>query len=299
MDAFWIILTGTLVAVSASLLGVFLILRKMSMIGDAISHAVLPGIVIAFLLTNSSSQIPMIIGASLVGVLATFLIESLHRKSKLQTDASIGIIFTFLFAVGIILVSQYTGQVDLDQECVLYGEIAFVPLDRWVTASGIDLGPRNIWTLGACCLAIIATIIIGYKGLYLTTFDQTFAASLGISTVAWHYTLMTGVSLTTVVSFESVGAILVVAFLIVPASTAYLLTDDLKIMLILAALIGFLSVLSGYYVAVYLDASIAACMALMSGVFFAIAFLFSPGYGIAFKGRRAKMGLQKDYSQQL
>ncbi|MCH2085272.1 MAG: metal ABC transporter permease, partial [Saprospiraceae bacterium] len=129
MDALYIILTASLFAISCSLLGSFLILRKMAMVGDAISHAVLPGIVIAFLLTGSRDSFDMIIGAALLGVFTTFLIEFFHKRARLQTDAAIGVTFTWLFALGIILVSLYAGQVDVDQECVLYGEIAYVPLD--------------------------------------------------------------------------------------------------------------------------------------------------------------------------
>ncbi|NRA48492.1 MAG: metal ABC transporter permease, partial [Phaeodactylibacter sp.] len=133
MNAFWIILTGALVATSCGLLGAFLVLRKMAMLGDAISHAVLPGIVIAYLFSGSRETLPMLIGAAGIGVLTTFLVEFLHQKARLQIDASIGITFTWLFAIGIIMISMYVGQVDLDQDCVLYGEIAYVPLDLWIT----------------------------------------------------------------------------------------------------------------------------------------------------------------------
>nr|WP_317170087.1 metal ABC transporter permease [Rhodocytophaga rosea] len=127
MNAFWIILAGSLVAVCCSLLGCYLILRKMAMVGDAISHAVLPGIVLAFLFTGSRDSVPMLLGAGILGVLCTFLIEFFHTKARLQTDASIGVTFTWLFALGVILITVFAGQVDLDQDCVLYGEIAYIP----------------------------------------------------------------------------------------------------------------------------------------------------------------------------
>src|SRR4051812_23293078 len=132
MDTIFIILTGSLVAASCGLLGCYLVLRKMALIGDAISHAVLPGIVIAFLISGSRDSLVMIAGAGVIGLLTTFLIEFLHRKARLQEDASIGVIFTTLFALGVILISYYAENIDLDQDCVLYGEIAFVPLDTWV-----------------------------------------------------------------------------------------------------------------------------------------------------------------------
>ena len=129
MNDFWIILTGVLVAINCSLIGTFLVLRKMAMVGDAISHAVLPGIVVAFLIANSRNSLILLIGAAAVGVLTTFLIELFYKKARLQADASIGITFTWLFAIGVILVAAYSGNVDIDQDCVLYGDIAYVPFD--------------------------------------------------------------------------------------------------------------------------------------------------------------------------
>jgi len=268
-DAFWIILTGSLVAVTSGLLGCYLVLRKMAMVGDAISHAVLPGIAIAFLISGSRSSVPMLIGAALFGMLCTFMIELFTKRAKVQEDASIGISFTWLFAIGVILITYFADQVDLDQECVLYGEIAFVVFETWL---GI---PIAVWTLGGLFILIASFISIGYKGLYITTFDPDYAATLGISVTLWHYLLMGGVSITTVFTFESVGAILVVAFLIVPAATAYLHTNKLHVMLLLSGGLGILSSISGYYLAVWWNASISGCMVLMMGLFFVGALIYS------------------------
>lgn len=277
---FYIILTGSLVAISCALLGCFLILRKMAMVGDAISHAVLPGIVIAYLLSGSRDSLTLLPGAVSVGLFSTFLIEFFHRKGGLQSDASIGVTFTWLFAVGVILLSLFAGKIDLDQECVLYGEIAFVPLDVWITAGGTNLGPRAPYVIGLVLLLILGLLKFAYKELQLTSFDPAFAAAVGLSTLGWHFTLMGMVSVVTVASFELVGAILVVAFLVVPAATAYMLTQNLKSMLWLSALAGVLSAIGGYYVAVWLDGSIAGAMAGVAGLLFLIAFLFSPREGI-------------------
>lgn len=285
MNAFWIILTGSLVATCCSLLGCYLILRRMAMVGDAISHAVLPGIVIAFLLSGSRDTVPMLIGAGLLGVLTTFLIEFFHRYARVQADAAIGVTFTSLFAIGIILISVFAGQVDLDQDCVLYGEIAYVPLDLWLTDNGLSYGPRTIWTLGVVTLLILSFIVIGYKELFLTAFDPAYAAAIGISTSLWYYLLMTAVSLTTVASFESVGAILVVAFIVGPPATAYLLTDNFKTMLILSVILGVIASASGYYLAVWLDGSIAGAIATVTGVEFVLALCFSPQRGLILKRR--------------
>ncbi len=268
-DAFWIILTGSLVAITSGLLGCFLILRKMTMVGDAISHAVLPGIAIAFLISGSRSSVPMLIGAAAFGMLCTVLIELFHKKAKLQEDASIGISFTWLFALGVILITYFADKVDLDQDCVLYGDITFINFETW---NGI---PTAVWLLGALFILIIGFITIGYKGLYLTTFDPDYAITLGISVTLWHYLLMGAVSLTTVLSFESVGAILVVAFLIVPGASAYLLTTKLKTMLLVAAIFGIVSSTGGYYMALWLNASVSGAMVSVLGVIFLVVFCYT------------------------
>ena len=281
-NSFWIILTGSIVAISCGLLGCFLILRKMAMVGDAISHAVLPGIVISFLLSGSRDTMTMFIGAGIIGILTTFLIEFFHKKGKLQSDASIGVTFTWLFAIGVILISVFAGQVDLDQDCVLYGEIAYVPINLWFIGDDINMGPQAVYISGAILVLNILFISLFYKELFLTTFDPAFALAIGISTSLWHYVLMGIVSLTTIASFESVGAILVVAFLVAPPATAYLLTHDFKKMIFLTIFLGIAISTGGYYIAAWLDGSIAGAMAMVAGVLFLLAFLFSPLHGILF-----------------
>lgn len=288
MDAIYIISAGALVAVTCGLLGCFLILRKMAMVGDAISHAVLPGIVLAFLISGSRDSVIMLLGAGIIGILTTVLIEFFHKKGNLQADAAIGVTFTWLFALGVILISVFANEVDLDQDCVLHGEIAYVPLDLWITDSGTILGPRVLYVSGFVFLVIVGFIVLGYKELYLTTFDPAFATAIGISTVAWHYLLMAAVSLTTVASFESVGAILVVALLIAPPATAYLLTESFPSMLFITALLGIIVSIVGYYLAVWVDGSIAGAMSAVAGLLFLLAFLFSPSEGLVFKKWRRK-----------
>ncbi|KAA6431969.1 metal ABC transporter permease [Rufibacter glacialis] len=286
MDAFWIILTGALVAICCSLLGCFLILRRMAMVGDAISHAVLPGIVLAFLFSGSREVWTMLIGAALLGVACTFLIEFFHKKANVSADASIGVTFTWLFALGIILISVFAGKVDLDQDCVLYGEIAYVPLDLWLTQSGLNLGPRTVWILGGVLVVLLLFISLFYKQLYLTSFDPAFAAAIGLSTTLWYYLLMGAVSLTTVAAFESVGAILVVALMVGPPATAYLLTDDLKKMLLLSAVAGIIASAAGYYLALWLNGSVAGAISAVIGIEFLLAFVFSPSHGLLSRRRQ-------------
>lgn len=261
----WILVTASLVAISCSLVGVFLILRRMSLIGDAISHSVLLGIVLAYLITGSRSMVAMMIGATLIGLITAWLSSALHRLGNLQADASIGIIFTWFFAMGVILISLYAGQVDLDQECVLYGEIAFAPFDTLVWGE-TDIGPRAFWMILIVFLFNLALILFAFERFKLVAFHPALAVSLGVSVSFWHYLLMTMVSLTTVASFDAVGAILVVALLVIPASSAYLVATSLKGMLWLAAAYAQVSVLLGYGVAVILDSSIAASIVVMAGV---------------------------------
>lgn len=280
-----------MVAISCGLVGCYLILRKMAMVADAISHAVLPGIVIAFFVSGSRDSVPMLVGAGTLGIITTFLIEFFHKKGNLQTDASIGVTFTWLFALGVILISAFAGKVDLDQDCVLYGEIAYVPIDLWITESGINMGPRVLYILGFVTLLLLAFTFFGWKELFLTTFDPSYAAIIGINTTLWHYLLMGAVSLTTVASFEAVGAILVVALLIAPPATAYLMTENLKKMLVYTCIIGVVVSVLGYYLATLIDGSIAGAMSAVAGVIFLAVFLFSPQTGLLFRKQKNKTAL--------
>ncbi len=297
MDDIYIILVASLFSISCGLLGSFLILRRMAMVGDAISHAVLPGIVIAFLISGSRDSFEMIIGAALLGLITSFLIEFFHKKANLQTDAAIGVTFTWLFALGIILISVFAGQVDLDQECVLYGEIAYVPLDLWITDAGLNMGPKALYVSAFILAAVIIFLSFGYRYLHITTFDSAFAASIGISIGLWHYLLMGMVSMTTVAAFDSVGAILVVALFVVPAATSYLLTRKLKSMLLMTVLLSFLNSFLGYYLASTINGSISGAIASTSGVFFLLAFLFSPIDGIWIKAIKRNFDKSKNTSK--
>lgn len=272
MSDFWIILTGALVAVNCGLLGAFLILRRMAMTGDAISHAVLPGIVGAYLISGSRNSLVMLIGAALFGLLTARLIELFKKYARLQSDASIGITFTFLFAVGVVMVSAFSGNIDLDQECVLYGDIAYVPFDLLYSGT-VNLGPTPVWLQGGNLIVVLALLTFGFRGFFITGFDPGYARGLGINTGGWHYLLMGMVSLTTVMSFNAVGAILVVAFLVVPPATAYMLSTRMRTMLWLTAGFGIASAVGGFYLAVWMNSSISASMAVMSGLLFAAVFL--------------------------
>lgn len=275
---FWIMLVGALVAGSAGLVGSFLVLRRMAMLGDAISHAVLPGIAMAFLLSGSKAPLPMLIGAGALGLLTTFLVQTLERAG-VQEDAGMGVVFTSLFAVGVILISAMPGRVHLDLDHVLFGEIAYAPWER-VMMGGLDLGPQAVWMMGLIFLLNVVVITLFYKELKICAFDPQMAAAVGINVALIHYLLMGLVSVTTVGAFESVGAVLVVAMLIVPGATAYLLTERLGVMLVLSVVLGAASSVLGFALAQVLDSSIAASMTTVAGLLFVAAFLFSPKGGL-------------------
>jgi manganese/zinc/iron transport system permease protein len=268
-----IIITAILVAVVSSIIGCFLVLRKMAMVGDAISHAVLPGIVIAFMLGGKMGSWYLLVGAAAFGLITTFLIEFFNKKGNVQQDAAIGVVFTSLFAVGIILISLYTRDVDLDQDCVLYGELDHVAFEGGINILGMMV-PETILRLSILLLSVIAMVIIGFRGLFLTTFDPAYATTIGVSVLLWHYVLMSAVSISTVLSFNSVGAILVVGFLITPAATAYLISHKIVPMILWAVLFGIIASISGYYLAGWVNGATSAAMATMLGVQFLVVFIY-------------------------
>lgn len=283
-DSLWIVVIGALVGGACGLAGCFLVLRRMALLGDAISHAVLPGIAIAVLLSGSLNSWPVFVGATALGLLTAFLVQLLNKSGRVQSDAAIGVTFTALFAIGVVIVSQVQGT-DLDTDCVLYGEIAWAPQDV-LNVAGRDIGPRAFWQMSAVFALCLLVVAVFFKELKISAFDPEMATAVGINVTLMHYVLMALVSVTTVGAFESVGAILVVAMLIVPAATAYLLTDDLKLMLMLSVACGALSSALGYALTHFFvpDASIAGAMTVMAGLLFTLALLFSPRHGVVAKG---------------
>ena len=272
-------LIAIIISVACALPGVFLVLRKMSMMSDSITHTILLGIVLAFFLTHDLSSPYLIVGAALMGVVTVWLTEMLTKTRFVSEDSAIGIVFPLLFSIAIILITRYAGSVHLDTDSVLLGELAFAPFDRMILF-GADIGAKAIYTSGVLLLLNAVLITVFFKELKVVTFDPLLAAVLGFSPVVIHYGLMTLVSLTAVGAFEAVGSVLVVAFMIGPPVTAYLLTDDLKIMLLLSALFGALSGVIGYQAAHLLDVSIAGSMAVVTGLLFAVVFVCAPKRGL-------------------
>lgn len=272
-------LIASLVAIACAIPGTFLVLRKMAMISDAISHSILPGIVIGFFITQDLNSPLLILLAAFTGIITVVLVEYIQKTGLVKEDTAIGLVFPALFSIGVILIAKNANDVHLDVDAVLLGELAFAPFDR-LTISGVDVGPKSLWIIGTILLITIGLLFAFFKELKISTFDKGLAASLGFSPAIIHYGLMSVASVTTVGAFDAVGAILVVALMIAPAATAYLLTTDLKKMLSLAIGFGVLSAISGYWFAHWLDASIAGSITTMLGLIFLIVFLFAPSKGI-------------------
>ncbi len=284
-SAMVILLTGVLVAIACALSGAFLILRRMAMMVDAISHAILPGLVAGYFLAQGPDLLAGFAGAVLAAVLTVSLVEALQNTGRMAGESAIGIVFPAMFALGTFIVSRYFANVHLDADAILYGNIEFAPFDL-LYINGVNLGPQSLWVMSGLCLMNALFVSLLYKELKVATFDPGLAAALGFSPALIHYALMAVVSITTVGAFTAVGAILVVALFVVPAATAWLLTDRLAVMIALAAAIGALSAVSGYIVASALDASVAGSIATMTGVFFGLAFLFAPQHGLVARARR-------------
>jgi manganese/zinc/iron transport system permease protein len=284
---FEIQLIAVITAVACTLPGVFLVLRRMAMMSDAISHTALLGIVIGFFVVQDLTSPILVVGAAAVGVLTVSLVALLERTRLVKEDTAIGLVFPALFSLAVILISRYAGNVHLDADAVLLGELAFAPFDRLIVF-GQDIGPRGLWVMGGILLINLAFILAFYKELKLSTFDAGLAAALGFAPALIQTVLMALVSVTVVGAFDIVGSILVVALMIAPPAAAYLLTDHLPRLLGLSALLGALSAVGGYWLAHFLDASIAGSMATVAGVIFALAFLMAPERGlIALAHRRA------------
>lgn len=273
-----IMTTGALVGIAASLVGTFLVLRGTAMLSDAISHSILLGIVTVWLLTGAVNGPVQIVGAALAGVLTVFLTELLTATRRVKSDAAIGLVFPVLFSIGVLLVNLYARDVHIDEHTVLLGEIGFVWLDT-ITLAGYRVPQALIW-MSIMTLVNLGFVTLFYKELKLATFDAALAKALGFAPMAIFYGLLLLTSATAVAAFDSVGAILFIAFVIVPPSAAYLLTDRLWLMLLIGAGISVFASISGYWLAVWFNVSIGGMMAVMTGVALLSAFLAGPRYGL-------------------
>jgi manganese transport system permease protein len=257
------------VGITCGIIGCFIILRGMALMGDAISHAVLPGVVIAYLV-----GVNFFIGAVITGVLTALGIGYISQNSKIKHDSAIGIMFTAAFALGVVLITMRQGT-GVDLWHILFGNVLAVSkADLWMTFS-IGMG-------------VLVCVFLFYKQLLLSTFDPTMAQAIGLPITTIHYLLMVALSLVTVASLKTVGIVLVVAMLITPGATAYLLTNRLQVMLALSVLFGVFSAVGGIYFSFIYDVATGASIVLVASVLFAVSFFFSPRQGILCQSIRAQ-----------
>lgn len=286
----WTILVAIVTNTSCAIVGCYLVLRRMSLLGDAISHSVLAGIAFAFLATGSLSYGPMLIGAVLVGLLTAFLTQSLQWLGNVPEDSSMGVVFTSLFALGVVVIAQFD-DLHIDVRCVLEGDLDLVTLDV-LSIRGYEL-PRVLLSLFPIMLLTTGFVALLWKELKIAAFDPMLATAMGLSAAVIHYLLMGMVAAVTVTSLEAVGAIIAVAMLIVPGATAHLLTDRLGWMIAWAVLIGIVAAVAGWYAARWLDTTASGVIAAVAGLQFLAAVLFAPRHGLLARAlSRARLSLR-------
>lgn len=283
VGALWLILMAFFVALPCSQMGSFLILRRMALTGDAISHSVFPGVVIAFFITGDLASPWLIVGAGLAGLASTVFIELIHKWTRVKQDAATGISFTALFALGVVLMELLLGRnVDLDLECVLHGRLGLLLEDDRVALFGLMI-PEPVLVMAGVALATQLLLVLFFRVMMLSSFDADLAASYGYRPAVIHYGMMFVVSFIVVAAFQAVGAILVIALLILPGAAAYLCTHHLKVMLVIAGLHALFSAVGGLYLHVWFNSNMAASVVVCGGVFFLLVWLLGPVDGVLWK----------------
>lgn len=279
-----VLLVTAITAITCALIGNFLVLKKLSLMGDAISHAVLFGIVIAFYIVGTLHSPAFFILSILFAVFMAFVVQWIIDRVNVSKESVIGIVFTFFFALAVILIVKFFNDVHLDAHAVLYGSVEFSIFER-IALGGVDLGPKALWTIGSVLILNVVAILLFYKELKVAIFDQGFSDSVGISTKKIHYLVMFLTSITVVTAFEVVGAILVVALLVVPGATAYVFTKRLNLLLILSVVFALLAAVFGYLMALYFDVSVAGSVATMSGIILMLVVMIYRSYIGYMRGR--------------
>lgn len=274
-----ILIIAVLASVACVLPGIFLVLRGVALMSDAISHAVLLGIALMFLMVHNLDSPLLLVGAALAGLATVFLTETVIQTRRLKEDAAIGIVFPLFFSCGVILISLFARDVHLDVDMVILGEIAFAPFNR-LYLFGYDVGPSACYTLGTIVFLNAGFIYLFYKELKLSIFDYDFAYVTGFSPALLYYGLMFLTSITAVGAFDVVGSIVVVALMITPPATALLLVSRLEQMVAASIALSIASALFGYAAATWFDVSIAGSIATVSGIFFLLMLLCSPTKGL-------------------
>ncbi len=277
-SALWTIAVAALANSACAVVGCYLVLRRLSLLGDAISHAILPGIAVAFIVTGSTTSPAMLLGAMACGLMAAVLTQGLSGTVGVREDVSLGVVFTSMFSAGVILITAYARDIHLDPGCVLYGLVEFVSL-YMIEVAGIEV-PAAFVPLAVAWAVTLAVVAGAWKELKLTAFDPGLAAAMGISAGLVHYVLMGLVALVTVTAFEAVGSILVVAMLIVPGVTGHMLSDRLLGMMLWAVVVAVVAAVAGYVGDLAWGTGMAGLMAVAAGAQFGLAALAAPRRGI-------------------
>lgn len=266
----WMVLMAFLVTATCGLVGNYLILRRMALVGDAISHSVLPGLAVAYLFTGALSVPVMFAGALGAGLLTTVLIEFIHTRSRIKADAAIGITFCTLFAVGVVIINVFASRVHLDTDCVLYGELSYL------SRGANEIAPQEVLVMGGVAAVVALLVVLFYKELLVSSFDASLSASLGFPPKFIHLALMAVLSIVVVSAFESVGAILVIATLILPGATAQLISTRLPTCLWLSVLFAAISAVLGLHLSLWLGSPMAAAVVVSGTGLFVLAWLLGP-----------------------
>ena len=281
---FWTLAISVATGLTCSLCGVLLVTNREALVSEGLSHAVLPGIILAFIVLRDRSSPLLILAAASMGLLMVVLVALLSRTKLVKDDASLGVVFPALFSIGVVMASTELGNTHFHAHCIIDGNLALTPLDRLIV-DGTDIGPRPAYVMFFMLLVVIAFLVVFFKELKIMVFDPLLAARLGFRPALLHLAWLGVVSLTTVSAFEVAGSILVVALMITPPAAAYLLCDNLKKMLVVSALLGVLSAVLGYYLGLALDISPTGPMSSVAGAIFLVVLLFAPR-GVLARARR-------------
>ena len=285
MDPFliWTFAIGMVTAAACALCGVFLVVKREAFIAEGLSHAVLPGIILAFIAIPDRSSPLLVLAAGLSGLLMVWLVKWISDTRLVDKDAALGIVFSGLFCIGVIVSSLKLGNVHFHAHCIIDGNLSFAAL-KTLNIGGVSLGPKAFWTITAVLILLALFVTVFYKELQLVTFDETSANLFGFRPRWLHSLWLSLVSLTAVASFETAGTILVVALMVTPPATANLLTKKLGTMIWLSIAIAIACSVGGLWLSHLLDVSSAGLISAVSGLFF-----LSVAIGRAFLGRTPKL----------
>ena len=259
------LMAGVLIGILCPIIGTYLIVQRMALLGDVVAHAVLPGLAIANFL-----NFPLLTGAFISGMFSTFVTSWIRSQSKVKVDTAMAITFSSFFSLGVALLTGLRSRLDLEE--LLFGDI-------------LSITPADVWQIGLITLGVLLGVKVFYKELLFFTFDRLGAEAVGLPVAAINFGLMAAITLTIVASIKTVGVILVVALMVSPAAAAYLLTQELHRMMAVGAGLGVFSCMAGMYISYYLNTPSGPAIALTLFACFLLALLFSPSQGVLTRNR--------------